>query len=102
MARIPPAVSGYRTKVWGWGVFGGSGFDVWIPELRGHGRSPKGADFPKLPRKIQIRYDLPAVQAAVFAATEKPAFWIGHSFGGLFILAALSVGWLGSEKCRVL
>ena len=85
----------------GLGVFlADQGFDVWIPELRGHGRSPKGADFSKITAEDQIRYDLPAVQAAVFAATEKPAFWIGHSFGGLFILAALSVGWLDQKKVQ--
>lgn len=75
------------------------GFDVWIPELRGHGFSPKGADFSKVTAEDQIRYDLPAIQDAVYTITESPAFWIGHSFGGLFILAALSVGWL--EQSRI-
>ncbi|MEZ4577156.1 MAG: hypothetical protein R2875_03850 [Desulfobacterales bacterium] len=30
------------------GGYGGSGFDVWIPELRGHGRSPKRRGFSKI------------------------------------------------------
>ncbi len=85
----------------GLGVFlADQGFDVWIPELRGHGQSPKGADFSRITAEAQIRYDLPAIQAAVFAATAKPAFWIGHSFGGLFILASLSMGWLDQDKVR--
>ena len=78
------------------------GFDVWIPELRGHGLSPKGDSFSKITAEDQIRYDLPAVQDAVFSATGMPAFWIGHSFGGLFILAALSAGWLDQGKMKSL
>lgn len=70
------------------------GFDVWIPELRGHGLSPKGDSFSKMTAEDQIRYDLPAIQEAVNAKTGSSAFWIGHSFGGLFMLAALSTGWL--------
>jgi pimeloyl-ACP methyl ester carboxylesterase len=74
------------------------GFDVWIPELRGHGLSPKGESFSQITAEDQIRYDLPAIQDAVFAMTQTPAFWIGHSFGGLFLLAALSVGWLQHDQ----
>lgn len=74
------------------------GFDVWIPELRGHGLSPKGASFSQITAEDQIRYDLPAISDAVFSITGTPAFWIGHSFGGLFILAALSVEWLRHDQ----
>jgi pimeloyl-ACP methyl ester carboxylesterase len=74
------------------------GFDVWIPELRGHGLSPKGESFSKITAEDQIRYDLPAIQDAVFNTTGTPAFWIGHSFGGLFILAALSMKWLSHDQ----
>jgi len=76
------------------------GFDVWIPELRGHGLSPKGASFAQITAEDQIRYDLPAISDAVFAMTQTPAFWIGHSFGGLFILAALSSEWLNQDMIR--
>jgi len=74
------------------------GFDVWIPELRGHGLSPKGDAFSKITAEDQIRYDLPAIQDAVYSISKTPAFWIGHSFGGLFILAALSVNWLDQNR----
>jgi len=76
------------------------GFDIWIPELRGHGLSPKGGDFAKITAEDQIRYDLPAVQEAVFSITKSPAFWVGHSFGGLFIIAALSMEWLRHDRVR--
>ncbi len=74
------------------------GFDVWIPELRGHGLSPKGESFSEITAEDQIRYDLPAIADAVFNITGTPAFWVGHSFGGLFILAALSVNWLNQDR----
>jgi pimeloyl-ACP methyl ester carboxylesterase len=74
------------------------GFDVWIPELRGHGLSPKGVSFSEITAEDQIRYDLPAIQDAVFTMTGTSAFWIGHSFGGLFALAALSMSWMNQEK----
>lgn len=87
----------------GMGVYlADQGFDVWIPELRGHGLSPKGETFSRITAEDQIRYDLPAIQDAVFTITGTPAFWIGHSFGGLFILAALSVDWLNHETVRSL
>lgn len=76
------------------------GFDVWIPELRGHGLSPKGDAFSKINAEDQIRYDLPAIQDHVFRITRAPAFWIGHSFGGLFIIASLSMRWLRQEIVR--
>ena len=76
------------------------GFDVWIPELRGHGLSPKDDAFPKITAEDQIRYDLPAIQDAVFSITKSPAFWIGHSFGGLFMIAALSMEWLRHDRVR--
>lgn len=85
----------------GMGVYlADQGFDVWIPELRGHGLSPKDDSFSKITAEDQIRYDLPAIQQHVFEATETPAFWIGHSFGGLFIIAALSMKWLDQEKIK--
>ncbi len=76
------------------------GFDVWIPELRGHGLSPKGDDFSRITAEDQIRHDLPAIQDHVFAITHAPAFWVGHSFGGLYIIAAMSMKWLAHEKIK--
>lgn len=88
-------------KGMGLGVYlADQGFDVWIPELRGHGLSPKGEGFSGITAEDQIRFDLPAVQNAVWSLTQSPAFWIGHSYGGLFGLAALSAGWLDQQRMR--
>ena len=73
-----------------------NGFDVWIPELRGHGLSPKGNAFSAITAEHQIRYDIPAIQSFVFTRTGIPVVWICHSFGGVYALAALSCNWLDS------
>jgi len=76
------------------------GFDVWIPELRGHGLSPKDDMFPKITAEDQIKYDLPAIQDFIYQKTQKSAFWIGHSFGGIFIICALSMKWMKQENVK--
>lgn len=76
------------------------GIDVWIPELRGHGLSPKGESFSSFTAQDHIYRDLPAIQEYVFQKTMAPAFWIGHSFGGLFTIAALSAGRLAHDRVK--
>ncbi len=70
------------------------GFDVWIPELRGHGLSPKGDRFSSITAEEQIRFDIPAIQRFINGRTESSVSWICHSFAGVYILASLSCGWL--------
>lgn len=77
-----------------------AGFDVWIPELRGHGLSPKGDSFSRITAEEQIRYDLPAVQQYIYDKNEGGQSWIGHSFGGVYILSALSAKWLDQDIMR--
>ncbi|MBW1893504.1 MAG: alpha/beta fold hydrolase [Deltaproteobacteria bacterium] len=71
-----------------------SGFDVWIPELRGHGLSPKNENFSDITAEQQIRYDIPAIQQYVHSRSGTGQSWVGHSFGGVYILGALSCQWL--------
>ncbi|MFE8072268.1 alpha/beta fold hydrolase [Marinobacteraceae bacterium S3BR75-40.1] len=70
------------------------GFDVWIPEFRGHGLSTKGASLQNFSAEQQIRFDIPAFADYVSEQTGQAAHWIGHSFGGLFLYGALAKGWL--------
>jgi len=72
----------------------GRGYDVWIPELRGHGRSLKDRRFRRWSAEDHLRFDLPAVQRLVAAATGRRAAWVGHSWGGMAVVASLAVGWL--------
>ena len=76
------------------------GYDVWIPELRGHGRSPRDRRFRNWSAEDQMRFDLPAVQRLVEAERGEPAHWVGHSWGGVAILGAIGAGWLAEEKIQ--
>jgi len=57
------------------------GFDVWNLELRGHGGS-RGEGSPPT---FEVYVD---DAAAVAAALDEPAFWVGHSLGGAVVYAA--------------
>lgn len=70
------------------------GYDVWIPELRGHGRSPKDRRFRGWTAEDQLQFDVPAVQRLVGATTGRNAHWVGHSWGGQAIMGSLGGGWL--------
>ncbi len=76
------------------------GYDVWIPEIRGHGRSPRDSRFRGWSAEDQLRYDLPAVQRLVADETGVPAHWVGHSWGGTAIIASLAAGWLDEARVR--
>ncbi|MGM0563465.1 MAG: alpha/beta fold hydrolase [Pseudomonadota bacterium] len=73
-----------------------AGFDCWIVERRGLGESGK-EHYHKIGLGQCTRYDLPAVQGLVHAHNEKPAFWMGHSFGGVLIAGSLARGALNGE-----
>lgn len=65
------------------------GFDCWILELRGHGRSEAGPVSPNVERFSE--FDVPAALRAVRRETQiRQLFWIGHSGGGLVLLMHLA------------
>lgn len=67
-----------------------AGWDTWSVELRGHGRArgPRAYGFDD-----HLERDLPAALAAVQAATGAPRVHaIGHSMGGILVLAHLARG----------
>jgi oxygen-independent coproporphyrinogen-3 oxidase len=66
-----------------------NGFDCWILELRGHGRSAAGSVHPDFERFSE--FDVPAALHAVRQRTKKEQlFWVGHSGGGLVLLMHLA------------
>lgn len=77
-----------------------AGFDVWIPEFRGHGLSTKDSRFSEITAEQQIRYDLQAVQQYVYSRNKASQSWVGHSFGGVYILASLACQWLDQHIMR--
>ncbi len=76
------------------------GYDVWIPELRGHGRSPRDRRFRNWTAEDQMRFDIPAIRGLVDDETGRRAHWVGHSWGGSAIMGALGAGWLASEEMQ--
>ena|GEM_PF-1145268 len=63
-----------------------AGYPAFIAQRRGLSDSP--ACNARAGLIDHVKYDLPAVQRAVFDAQAQRAFWIGHSFGG--VMSALA------------
>ncbi len=67
------------------------GFDVWVPSLRGAGKSQKGPGAPdNWNVDDYIHKDLPAIIEYVKEKTgREQVIWIGHSLGGMVMFAYL-------------
>jgi predicted alpha/beta hydrolase len=64
------------------------GFDAWVAELRGHGRSGEHGRASSWHFEDWIRLDAPALIGGVLAATgAEQLVWIGHSAGGIIGIA---------------
>ncbi|MDP7112498.1 MAG: alpha/beta fold hydrolase [Myxococcota bacterium] len=68
-----------------------AGFDTYLVDLRGHGASPPAAASTSV--DTYAIYDLPAAVDAVRDVTgAEQVAWIGHSMGGLVLVAHLARG----------
>ncbi|MDN7142890.1 alpha/beta fold hydrolase [Pseudomonas sp. JQ170] len=74
-----------------------AGFDVWIPEMRGHGLSPRNRDYRNNRVSDYARYDLPVIGAFVREKSGHAAHWLGHSLGGTTLAAALGGRYLDAD-----
>lgn len=74
-----------------------AGFDVWIPEMRGHGLSPRNRDYRSNRVADYARYDLPVIGAFVSEKCGRAAHWVGHSLGGTTLAAALGGEYLATD-----
>ncbi|MHB9800314.1 alpha/beta fold hydrolase [Pseudomonas sp. MT3] len=85
----------YSPKCLGLGPYlARAGFDVWIPEMRGHGLSPRNHDYDRNRVADYARFDLPAIARFVVEQSAQTPHWIGHSLGGITLAAALGGGYL--------
>lgn len=75
-----------------------AGFDVWIPEMRGHGLSPRNHDYDRNRVADYARFDLPAIASFVVEQSGQAPHWIGHSLGGITLAAALGGGYLDEAR----
>ncbi len=71
-----------------------AGYDVWIPEMRGHGLSPRNLDYASNRVADYARFDLPVINAFVHEQSGQVPHWVGHSLGGITLAAALGGGYL--------
>ncbi|HHJ1298816.1 alpha/beta fold hydrolase [Pseudomonas sp. P1B16] len=89
----------YSPKGVGLGAFlARAGFDVWIPEMRGHGLSPRNRQWQHNRVADYARDDLPLIGAFVLEQTGQAPHWLGHSLGGTTLAAALGGGYLPTEQ----
>lgn len=79
-----------------------AGFDVWIPEMRGHGLSPRNSDYRRNRVADYARYDLPAIADFVIEQTGQVPHWMGHSLGGVTLAAAVGGGHLDQRRAASL
>lgn len=75
------------------------GYDVWIPETRGHGCSMESPRYSQWTIRDVVSQDLPSVSGFIQGCVpNQQQRWIGHSYGGVYIVAALSGGWLNHDN----
>jgi pimeloyl-ACP methyl ester carboxylesterase len=74
------------------------GFDVWIPEMRGHGLSARNEAYRHNRVADYARHDLPAIAAFVAEQAGQIPHWIGHSLGGTTLAAALGGHYLDAGQ----
>ncbi|MFP3514647.1 alpha/beta fold hydrolase [Pseudomonas sp. SIMBA_077] len=91
----------YSPKGVGLGAFlARAGFDVWLPEMRGHGLSSRNIHWSKNGVADYARYDLPAIGAFVQEQSGQIPHWIGHSQGAISLAAALGGQYLEAAQVR--
>lgn len=65
------------------------GYDVWLPELRGHGHSPANRSYLENRAVDFWRDDLPAVNEFVIEQSGQRPVWVGQGWSAMLIVAAL-------------
>jgi len=89
---VPGMFDNRRLYLWPGGggladTLAGAGFEVWIVERRGTGGVALSPEARAGWEEV-VGVDLPTVQRLIAAQTDVPAFWVGHSFGGVALARA--------------
>jgi|GEM_PF-1039167 len=67
-----------------------NGFDVYVVELRGHGKSRQTRERYDWNVQTFLKYDVPACLNRVLQESgQDKVLWVGHSMGGMLLLAYL-------------
>ncbi len=75
-----------------------AGFDPWMVEARGHGDSPENKEYLANNIELYAQYDAPAIQEFVYEQTQKKAFWVGHSLGGVTVATAVAGDYIDTSR----
>lgn len=76
-----------------------AGCDVWILETRGHGDAARSSRYRGWTARDVARHDIPAASDYIYRATSgRPQALIAHSYGGIYLMASLSMGWLDQSR----
>lgn len=71
-------------------VLARAGFDVWLPEARGHGLSPEHDQWAENTLSLTVTEDFPAIEAFVAEQSGSHPVWIGEGVGGMGLGYALA------------
>lgn len=71
------------------GLLARYGFDVWLPEMRGHGLSPENRDWAKGHVSLLAEEDLPPVHRFVAEQSGNEPAWVGQGLGARLIAHAM-------------
>ncbi len=74
------------------------GCDVWLPELRGHGLTPRNQDYEQTRVVDLCKDDLPAINDFIVEQTGSHPVWVGHGWSAAVIATALAMGTLSPHQ----
>lgn len=78
------------------------GYQVWLPEMRGHGLSPMNVAYRRNTVRDYGVEDLPAVQAFIATQSASPQIWFAQGLGGLAVLHGVASGALDPARIEAL
>src|SRR5690606_19603374 len=74
------------------------GYDVWLPELRGHVLTPRNQAYEQTRVVDFWKDDLPAINDFIVEQTGSHPVWIGHGWSAAVIATALAMATLPSDR----
>ncbi|OZG71315.1 hypothetical protein BTA51_22010 [Hahella sp. CCB-MM4] len=73
------------------------GYDVWMPEMRGHGFSPVNQRYRNNSLVDYVDFDFPAIQSYLSTRIDSPCIWVAYGLSGVALTLALAKGTLSQN-----
>ncbi|WP_020408431.1 alpha/beta hydrolase [Hahella ganghwensis] len=73
------------------------GYDVWMPEMRGHGFSPVNQRYRNNSLVDYVDFDFPALQSYLSTRIDSPCIWVAYGLSGVALTLALAKGTLSQN-----